>query len=263
MGTLDPGAVGVLPLAVGKATRLISFIEGTTKEYTGELVLGVTTDTLDLDGEVLASADATHISHQGIHAVLSEFLGRQDQVPPMYSAIKVQGKKLYEYARAGESVELQARQIDINSINLISLRSDGPRVIATLDISCGKGTYIRSLCRDIGARLGLPACMGALIRTASGPFRLEHSVSLAEFGEQARNYLIPIEDMLRGGTSIYLNYDDALRFLRGQRVQSGEKLTGTCAVFLDTVLLGLGEMVESVLSPKKVLAQEGDIRDNN
>ena len=156
MGTLDPEAIGVLPLALGKATRLIAFVEGSTKEYVGDLVLGLTTDTLDLQGETLETSDASQITAEAIRTALPQFVGTLAQIPPMYSAIKIGGKKLYEYARAGITLDVEPRQVVISSLELDSVKLEGTRLIATLRISCGKGTYIRSLCRDIGTALGVP-----------------------------------------------------------------------------------------------------------
>lgn len=258
MGTLDPEAVGVLPLAVGKATRLISFIEGATKEYRGELVLGTATTTDDIHGVVTAEVDARYVTADMLQAVLPEFLGELQQVPPMYSAVKVQGKKLYEYARAGVELDLPPRDIVIYSLTLIDIKTVGPRTVATLVIKCGKGTYIRSLCRDIGARLGIPACMGSLERVASGPFRIEHSIALHELSSKS---VISIVTMLDLVPKVTLSLDEAHRFVLGQRIAGVKAAIGSYAVFWDTVVLGIGNVDNSVLSPKKVLAQEGDIRD--
>ena len=260
MGTLDPEAMGVLPLALGKATRLISFVEGTTKEYVGQLVLGIATDTLDLQGEVLSTSDASHITIDAIRAALPYFVGSIAQVPPMYSAIKVGGKKLYEYARAGISMEIEPRQVIISALELDSVTLEGTRLIATLRISCGKGTYIRSLCRDIGVRLGVPACMGELTRTASGPFSIEQSVTLEELGNNPSLHVIGIAEMLGGiNACVALDQAQAARFLQGQRIVTSQELVGECSVFCGTVFLGIGDIAQHVLSPKKVVAQEGDI----
>lgn len=259
MGTLDPEAIGVLPLALGKATRLISFVEGSTKEYVGELVLGITTDTLDLQGETLATGDASHITIDAIRAALPHFVGTLAQLPPMYSAIKIGGKKLYEYARAGITVDIEPRQVIISALELDSVLLEGTRLSATLRISCGKGTYIRSLCRDIGTWLGVPACMGELTRTASGPFTLEHSVTLEELSINPAQHVIGIAEMLKGSACVALDQGQAARFLQGQRISTALELVGDCSVFCGTVFLGIGDMAQHVLSPKKVVAQEGDI----
>lgn len=259
MGTLDPEAVGVLPLAVGKATRLIPYVEGATKEYVGELVLGVTTDTLDLQGIILATADASHITEETIRGALPHFVGSLAQVPPMYSAIKIDGKKLYEYARAGVSVDVEPRQVMISNIELDSVIVDGARLIATIHISCGKGTYIRSLCRDIGVLLDVPACMGALTRIASGPFHIEHSVTLEQLGEDPSQHVIEIAEMFPGSDRVVLDQAQGARFLQGQRITTAIDLVGDCSVFYGTVFLGIGSISQQVLSPKKVVAQEGDI----
>jgi len=260
MGTLDPQATGVLPLAVGRATRLIQYVEGDTKAYLGELILGLSTTTQDIHGQTVCEQDATNVTEATLQSILPEFIGVISQVPPMYSAIKVQGKKLYEYARQGIEIELEARQVEINSLQLLSFRYEGMRVVATLEIKCSKGTYIRSLFRDIGSKLSLPACMGQLTRTASGPFCINQSVTLDNLATNPESHIVPIAELMTSFEKIQLSQTESLRFLRGQRLGGRSEFDDVYAVFWDNVFLGVAEVEQSVLSPKKVLAQEGDIK---
>jgi tRNA pseudouridine55 synthase len=197
IGTLDPQAEGVLPICVGKATKIADYIGG-GKSYRAELKLGVTTDTDDLTGKILTE------SHEGVdlaaleHTV-SRFLGETYQIPPMYSAVKAGGKKLYELARAGKTVDRAPRKINISRIDIITYNAETG--MAIMDVDCSKGTYIRSLCADIGRVTRLGGCMGSLIRTRSGPFDISASVTLGRLREYAagsmlNEILIPIEAVL-------------------------------------------------------------------
>jgi len=192
-GTLDPQATGVLPICLGRATKIADYIMDGTKEYVAKVILGTATDTQDSHGEVIASSG--HIpGMDDVLAILPKFLGDVVQTPPMYSAIKVKGKKLYEYARAGVEVERKQRQINISGIDV--LRWDMPRGFV-IRVACSKGTYIRTLCADIGETLGTHAHMGKLIRTRSSSFTVANSVSLADLREiDIAKVLLPIESAL-------------------------------------------------------------------
>ncbi len=176
-GTLDPYAEGVLPICVGNATKAAELITAADKRYTAELILGMTTDTLDSEGEVLTECGVYNTKEEIEEAILS-FTGESEQIPPMYSAVKKNGKKLYELARAGISVERESRRINIYSINIRDIDMDEYKV--TIDVHCSKGTYIRTLCEDIGIKLGVGAYMNRLKRTASGAFGIESSYSMEE-----------------------------------------------------------------------------------
>lgn len=175
MGTLDPDAEGVLPVALGGATKAIALLEDHSKEYDVTLVLGICTDTYDMSGKVLQTKMVT-VSEDAVYTVLESFLGEQMQIPPMYSAKKQNGRKLYELARAGIEVERQPVLIYIDEIKILSV--DLPYV--RIHISCSKGTYIRSLCHDIGTKLGCGGCMQDLVRTRAGQFALDTAVRLSE-----------------------------------------------------------------------------------
>lgn len=193
-GTLDPMATGLLTVFVGRATRAVEFAEAHDKRYTAHLRLGVETDTQDITGTVLRQMPAPDMQNAELDAVLSRFLGEQEQIPPMYSAIKVKGQKLYDIARAGGTVERQPRKIRVDSL-AVTGRDNGDYV---LDIACSKGTYVRTLCHDIGATLGCGGCMSALRRTRAGEFdiasahTLDEIISAAAKGE-AEKLLLPVD----------------------------------------------------------------------
>lgn len=196
-GTLDPDATGVLPVCLGKATKLCDMLTDKDKTYEAVLLLGTTTDTEDTSGTVLTTKEVTSTKEEIEEAVLS-FIGEYDQVPPMYSALKVNGKKLYELAREGIIIERKARRITINNITIKEINMETKEV--TMSVDCSKGTYIRTLCADIGEKLGCGGCMSHLIRTKVSRFDIEDSVTLSEI-EKLRDegklfeHIVPIEDM--------------------------------------------------------------------
>lgn len=173
-GTLDPLAKGVLPICMGQATKLFPYLLDCQKTYRAVLLLGRVTDTQDVTGETLSEAEAGEISPAGIQSLLDGFRGHSLQLPPMHSAIRVGGMRLHELARAGIEVEREPREIEVYDIQVLEV--DGPRV--TFDVTCSRGTYIRTLCHDAGARQGAGGCMEALTRTVLGPFRAEEAHSL-------------------------------------------------------------------------------------
>ena len=194
-GTLDPDAEGVLPVCLGNATKLCGLLSDKEKTYEAVLLLGQTTDTQDVSGTVLGTAPVTAGEEEIREAVLG-FLGDYDQVPPMYSALKVGGKKLYELAREGKEVERKARRVRILALEIHGIRL--PEV--SFSVTCSSGTYIRTLCQDIGERLGCGGCMKSLLRTRVDRFRVEDSLRLSEIEELAREgrikeALIPVDEM--------------------------------------------------------------------
>ena len=194
-GTLDPDAVGVLPVCLGNATKLCDLLAGETKEYEAVLLLGKVTDTQDLSGTVLEEHEVTADEKEAEAAALS-YIGNYEQIPPMYSALKVNGKKLYELARAGKEVERQARPVQIFSIRI--LKTELPEI--TFRVECSKGTYIRTLCHDIGQKLGCGGAMKSLKRTRVGRFPIEEARTLGELERLAKEgrleeALIPVEEL--------------------------------------------------------------------
>ena len=197
-GTLDPNAEGVLPVCVGKATKLCEFLLEKSKTYRATMVLGKVTDTQDITGKVLAEKEVA-VTKEQIVDTIESFIGGYDQIPPMYSALKVNGKKLYELARQGIEVERKPRFIMLDDIKILDISEDLCHI--TIDVSCSKGTYIRTLCHDIGDKLGCGACMETLVRTRVEQYGIEESLRLGEIealvckGEMD-NHITKIEDIL-------------------------------------------------------------------
>ncbi|GAC1398169.1 MAG: tRNA pseudouridine(55) synthase TruB [Ktedonobacteraceae bacterium] len=186
-GTLDPAASGVLPICVGQATRVAEYLSESGKAYSAEILFGVVTDTYDSEGTVLRTSDTESLILSQIEEILPQFLGPQMQLPPLYSAIKLQGQPAYKRIRAGEEITLAARPIEIYQLHILNWQT--PRL--SLEIDCSKGTYIRSLAYDLGERLGYGAHLSALIRTRSGPFVLSESVTLEHIAEAVEQGTIP------------------------------------------------------------------------
>lgn len=178
-GTLDPDATGVLPVCLGKATKLCDMLTDKSKTYETVMLLGKTTDTQDISGTVLSEGTLDEIDNETAERCIGEFVGDYLQVPPMYSALKINGKKLYELARQGIEVERKARPVVIHSIRILDMNL--PRV--RMEVSCSKGTYIRTLCHDIGQKLGCGACMEELVRTRVSRFTLADSLTLSQVQE--------------------------------------------------------------------------------
>lgn len=215
-GTLDPLASGILPLAFGEATKTVPYVVDGEKAYTFTVKWGVETDTDDSEGRPVGTSDRRP-SPAEIHAVLPRFIGAVEQVPPRFSAIKVDGERAYDLARDGEQVELQARTVDIHALRMVA-RDDET---ATFEAECGKGTYVRAIARDMGRALGCLGHVVALRRTRVGPFTLDDAVPFAELeaaGAQASEYLLPVEGGLVELPCVVLNRDSATRLRRGQSV---------------------------------------------
>ncbi|MBQ7713927.1 MAG: tRNA pseudouridine(55) synthase TruB [Oscillospiraceae bacterium] len=192
-GTLDPMATGVLPVFVGRATKAVSFAEDGGKEYRASLRLGVVTDTQDTSGTVLSEAPV-NVTEDGLRAVLPRFTGELEQVPPMYSAVKIQGKKLYELARKGVTVERAPRRVTVYELELLGRDARGDW---SLRVVCSKGTYVRTLCHDVGAALGCGGCMSALTRTMAAGWTLAEAVPLDEAVERGAALLRPVDSLFR------------------------------------------------------------------
>ena len=211
-GTLDPMATGVLPVFVGRATRGVEFFEHAGKTYEATLRLGITTDTEDITGTVLTEQEPS-VSEADFLAVLAQFRGKIQQIPPMYSALKIGGKKLYDLARQGKQVERQPREIEI--FELTCLEFSG--VTARLRIACSKGTYIRTLCKDIGEALGCGGCMEQLRRVAAGEYTISEAVPLDNLlnTEKPESYLRPVDSMFGNFEAITLTEKQELRCRNG------------------------------------------------
>ena len=211
-GTLDPMATGVLPVFVGRATRGVEFFEHAEKIYETVLRLGLTTDTEDITGTVLTQTEC-HVTAEMVEAVLPRFRGNILQVPPMYSALKVNGQKLYDLARKGKEVERQPRPITIHELTLLGMDAEGVH----LRVHCSKGTYIRTLCKDIGAALGCGGCMAALRRVQAGEYTAGESVPLDVLleSENPEQYLRPVDSMFPNYPSVTLSEKQELRCRNG------------------------------------------------
>ena len=240
LGTLDPLAEGVLPIALGKATALFDFLAFKTKEYIARFTFGRTTDTLDRGGIFLADEGRVPTEDE-LKAALPRFLGDVMQVPPAYSAKSVDGKRAYDLARKGVMPELAARPVHIESIELLA--SNGAEF--TLRIVCGGGTYIRALARDIAAALGTVAFMSALTRTRSGMFTLEDAVTMDDFRAAPEEHIIPAGRALEGLPRLVLDHKEERMIANGVPVPSAYSAGESAAVFsADGGLLGLGQADE-------------------
>lgn len=254
-GALDPLATGLLPLCFGEATKVSALMLDDDKRYSVTLQLGVMTDTGDSEGKVIAEMPIPALDNDRLRECLAGFVGEIEQVPPMYSALKHQGKKLYELAREGKTVERQARRIKIYELQLIEADIEHGRL--TLDVSCSKGTYIRSLAEDIGHSLGSCASVTMLRRTAAGMFGIGQAHTLAELqamnAEQLQQVLIALDQPLLGMPEIALTAEQAERIRQGQRIRVAEAAAERVRIYSPECFLGLGEIsMDGKLAPKKL-----------
>lgn len=225
-GTLDPNATGVLPLLVGKGTLLSKYLINHDKTYKVTLKLGERTDTADVEGKIIEKqiVNKELLKIENIERVLFSFIGKQKQIPPMYSAIKVNGKKLYEYARKGEKIEITPRDIEIYNIKLIDVSIEKLEIL--FEVKCSKGTYIRSLCEDIANRLNTVGYMKELKRTQVGNFYIEDSITFEELENNFNNQsfleknIITLENIFKNAKEIVLNDKKIRLFLNGVKLQS-------------------------------------------
>ncbi len=244
-GTLDPLATGVLPLLVGKGTLLSKYLINHDKEYIATISLGKKTETGDAEGEVTQEKQVTNnmLEEGNVKNILNTFCGKTTQTPPMYSAIKVDGKKLYEYARKGKNVEVPPRNIQIYNIELISISSEKKEI--TYKVSCSKGTYIRSLCEDIALKLGTVGYMKDLVRTKVGDFKIEDAIKISEEEDFEKN-IITIEDFLSNKPSINLDKNQLNKFLNGVKL-SVELKDEVYKIYNNSIFIGTGTVKENTL----------------
>ena len=291
-GTLDPMATGVLPICIGTATRLMDYTDHDWKEYVCRIRFGIKTDTADIWGDVIEKKELPEKTQRETADVLKSFLGEIEQVPPKFSALKVNGKKLYEYARAGQEIEIKSRKVRIKNIELTDLEfsKDNPQKIFSmkLKVVCSKGTYIRTLCEDISDELGTVGTMNFLRRTASGRFKIEKAINIEEFREMEQRdimkILIDTDFPLCGFGRINLNLKFSRDFVNGKktnllkRIKSGDegifiekdevenKIDNTIEgkigdkilpqnlyrVYFENMFLGIGRVEKGILMPDKV-----------
>ena len=259
-GTLDPLATGVLPIAVGKATRLLPYLPK-EKQYFAQVRLGQRTETDDLAGAVLTEQDASAVTLATVEALLPEFLGQIQQIPPKYSAIQVNGKRLYELARAGIECPVPCRQVEVHSLTLSDWQP-GAQPEFSLTVICGEGTYIRALARDIGDRLGVGATLAGLVRQRSGGMAIEQSVTTADLEQYLVNHtpipFLPVSQVLTHYPTISLDNPTTQRWHQGQRLRLPELPLGLAQVQTEMgQSLGMGEVTSepegTVLRPRVVL----------
>ena len=250
-GTLDPDAAGVLPVFIGSATRLLEYATAGTKHYRAEGGFGIRTDTGDDSGKVLERKPVPDISAAKFEETLQQFRGKILQVPPMYSALKVKGKKLYEYARQGVEIERSPRPVEILSLECVKLFPP----YFCLDIECSKGTYIRTLLEDIAASVGTCACMTFLLRTRAGDFSIENSHTLDEIAGNPEQVLLPSEFAVRKMKKLSVNALQAFRITSGVRTTMKGTAPGTYSLCLADKFLGIITVEEEIAKPVKILIQ--------
>lgn len=224
-GTLDPQAEGVLPVCLGKATKLCELLTDKTKTYEAVLHLGIVTDTQDMTGKVLEEHPVC-VNEKETEKVILSFLGEQDQIPPMYSALKVNGKKLYELAREGKEIERKPRKVTFYEIKILEMNLP----LVRFSVTCSKGTYIRTLCHDIGEKLGCGGCMESLLRTQVERFTLSDSMTLSEIEaavkeETFHNHLVTIEEMFSHYKEIIMPKEMDKLLHNGNKVPTDEKMS--------------------------------------
>jgi tRNA pseudouridine55 synthase len=249
LGTLDPQAAGVLPIALGKATRLLPLIADRRKGYVCTLVLGRATDTGDGTGDDVAERGVPNDIDARLDAALPAFIGGVSQVPPMYSAVMSEGRRLYDLARAGKTVERAARTITVYALRVLGREDD----VVRLRIACSEGTYVRTLCEDIALACGTVGHMGALLRDASGPFVLSESRMLDEVERDPDDALVPPERVIPFPT-VVLDGRLATDFRAGRLVALAQPPPDKHVFVRDSAraLVGVGETVGALLAPRKV-----------
>ncbi|MCI6096782.1 MAG: tRNA pseudouridine(55) synthase TruB [Clostridiales bacterium] len=251
-GTLDPMATGVLPVFIGRATRAAEFLESAEKEYVAGLRLGVVTDTQDTSGTVLETNSAC-VTRAQLEAALRQFLGPIEQIPPMYSAIKINGQKLYELARRGQEVARRPRSITIHALELL----EGEGADWTIRVRCSKGTYVRTLCHDLGRALGCGGCMSSLRRTRAGSFTLAQAVTMQQVldfaaGQDPQQLLMPVDAVFAAHPPLIVTLGQAAKLKNGAQVKDWQFQPGTYRVYAeDGEFLLLGHVEGGVLTTIK------------
>lgn len=267
-GTLDPMATGVLPVCVGTAARINEYLDYDTKTYDCVMKLGIITDTLDIWGEVLEERPVPDMDEAVIAETIMGFTGEISQIPPKYSALKVAGKKLYEYARAGQEVEIKPRKINIKHISVNNIDLENKEISFTVE--CSKGTYIRSLCADIGEKLGCGACMSGLVRRKTGVFTLDDTVDIEAVKKMSREELVsklfPTDYPLVQFGRVELSANRAKDFVNGKKIPKRDltivresSRDDFYNVYFNDTFLGVAKLVKGVLSAHKVF----DVRMQN
>lgn len=255
-GTLDPNATGLLPILLGQGTKLSSYLINHDKEYLVLLKLGIKTDTADSEGNILSEeiVDNNILNKENVENVLKQFIGKQEQIPPMYSAIKVNGKKLYEYARKNINIKVKPRKIEIYEIDLKNISTENREI--EFKVKCSKGTYIRSLCENIAEKLGTIGYMKELNRTVVGEFNIDDSISVDDLEknksneEYLNNHIISIEEFFKEykkADKIVLNEKKMKLFLNGVKLNNNEK-NGDYRIYNEkNEFIGIGSNINNLL----------------
>ena len=243
-GTLDPNATGVLPLLIGKGTQISKYLINHDKTYEAVLKLGEKTDTADIEGQVIDKKEVqpSSLEKQNVEKVLKSLIGKQEQIPPIYSAIKVKGKKLYEYARHGEQVEIEPRKIEIYDLQLIHIENQ--EII--FKVHCSKGTYIRTLCEQIAEKLDTLGYMKELKRTQVGEFSIENSITIEKLENDIEKYFITFEKYFEKYPKINLNSKRLQLFLNGVQL-THELQDGIYTIYSEENFIGIGTVKNKLL----------------
>ena len=255
-GTLDPNATGVLPLLLGNGTKISKYLINHDKEYKVVLQLGIKTSTADLEGEILEKKEVPDkiFDEEYIKTIIKQFIGKQEQTPPIYSAIKVNGKKLYDYARKGQKVKIEPRKIEIYNIELVKSCKELKQIHFT--VSCSKGTYIRSLCEDIAEKLETVGYMKELQRTKVGTFLIEDAITIEEFKHKIENNdlsnIIPIERIFSSTEKIKIEDKLLDKYLNGVSINANNA-DGVYRIYLNDKFIGLGTIYNNKLKRDLVL----------
>ena len=257
-GSLDPLATGLLPVCFGAATKISGLLLDDHKRYRTLVQLGIKTDTGDLEGQIIETNPVPAFSVETVRRVLEKFTGEIDQIPPMYSALKQDGKKLYELARNGKTVERKARRVTVFELILLGFQQD----ILELEVYCSKGTYIRTLAEDIGQALGCGATVKSLRRTQAGQFSIENAATIEYLQgmdeQQLKSRLIAVDTPLQGLPAIHLDDSQSVSIRYGQALNLEHTVTGSVRMYHANEFLGLGEMrMDGKLAPKKLFNLNG------
>jgi len=268
-GTLDPAACGVLPLCLGKATRLAEYTMQHRKSYRAEMILGITTDTQDITGTILSKKNVSNVSKELLEDALKKFTGKIKQIPPAFSAVHHKGKRFYELARKGNAVPKKTRTVKIEKIKIFKYYPEASHPRIMLDITCSRGTYIRTLCADIGEYLGTGAVLSFLIRTASGPFKLENTITIEEIKEKIScknfDFILPMSMLVQHLPTVEIKPSVLKAIKNGmpiglQYLCEADKINNRSLVKItckdELIAIGLFNINEKeiIIKPKKVLA---------
>ena len=243
-GTLDPNATGVLPLLIGRGTQISKYLINHDKTYEAVLKLGEKTDTADVEGKIIEKKEvqSSNLELENVQKVLKSLIGKPEQIPPMFSAIKVNGKKLYEYARNGENIEIEPRTIEIYNLELIHIENQE----ITYKVHCSKGTYIRTLCEKIAEKLGTVGYMKELKRTQVGEFKIENAITIEELENNVEKYFITIEKYFEKCKEIKLNAKKLQLFLNGVQL-TNDLDDGIYRIYSDEKFIGIGTIKNKLL----------------